>query len=1093
MENPGTLKLVEAMGRRVHQALGQVTPEEFYDQEKNFDEESQLGRELLYLAANNEWARGTHEIIDLSSAHSVETTIRVQVDPNKITHEVIRERVGLVWLPLAVLAPPLPRHDAPPDSVVPPTPRVLDPSGNVVFSLPQTQARRWLAAALAEVMLHLAPLVAGDDQAWRAKREHRLVLSAALYRILRDDSVLGGASSTENGSKPSPDHDGERSDRIRAAREDLVGKLEKYSTFMTSRVKKAADHRAQWMIGRAARIIHALSSPTTLVVIPVDPAASPTEFSVVLPSRPLRRTPPGPRFRPRLRPRALLELGLVIASPEADRHIGVDLPEGVLFADIDSPVQAQIATRRPQSQRRLDELLDQIVAHTSKNAQSPCPVVQCLADLALQHLRLVEDSYPYHRGNPVAAQSGAEDQAFRRWSGQLRTHLTILADGNCTPRTLAAVRWARVQAQQDCRPLYRVLRASDVNPGSAHVRVPVVEEHAARSAPAPDGARIRLHVVAGEWASRYTACYAGLLNLAVLGLVLLLLGRFGSTFDPQVLGGVLTLFATIQASRIEQPDRSTLRGLLVSAGSGLAAASVLPPVLLGVALAFGRGHESQVVWWTASATGVQVGLVLVMLVGLVSGPSSRPGPERLILSGGLQIDYERVDVLHSRWWRTTTAAALMQGRPAHGYAVSQENGDLVKLLRSRPDSEGLSNILAQLTMGAGERALTMLVLRERQPEHWQASHHPQPVKLDTERLVAYESDIGVIDIYIGLPRDRAIPLAFHPIHHVLRRAGKDLRTVADIQMPSPPPQGGRPDRLWTRIAVSLRSREVAHFATFLAEVTAGIAATALPDTELVVDVSTQSPPRWFIGQSNLTDARLLTPQELDVVRPVVDEESDRDWLVLGIRADARSGAELDVLEHLQRQRPDLHVASLFSALMHGAIVMFLLTHDRRRHSPAPELILPCAEVLVAQPLAVPPRPVPALGRGTLVQMDVRSADQPGLLGLLLDTLERELTKELKVDRAYTVPTVLYGFSQVADGQQAESSMMLRLGLDQSYAEPLRVALDSVERSLRSAIISLARPAHAREGGRLGWWQARPVVTLRLAEVEPLRERRAPAA
>ena len=71
---------------------------------------------------------------------------------------------------------------------------------------------------------------------------------------------------------------------------------------------------------------------------------------------------------------------------------------------------------------------------------------------------------------------------------------------------------------------------------------------------------------------------------------------------------------TIQASRIDRPDRSTLHGQLSGTGSLLIAASVFPAVTLAVAFAFAP------VWWAADiwagvCVAIQAGFVGLMLWG----------------------------------------------------------------------------------------------------------------------------------------------------------------------------------------------------------------------------------------------------------------------------------------------------------------------------------------------------------------------------------------------------------------------------------------------------------------------------------------------
>ena len=57
-----------------------ITPEEFHWQESHYDRDSRLGRELLFLIANNEWVRATSEIVDIARSDAVDTTIKIDID-----------------------------------------------------------------------------------------------------------------------------------------------------------------------------------------------------------------------------------------------------------------------------------------------------------------------------------------------------------------------------------------------------------------------------------------------------------------------------------------------------------------------------------------------------------------------------------------------------------------------------------------------------------------------------------------------------------------------------------------------------------------------------------------------------------------------------------------------------------------------------------------------------------------------------------------------------------------------------------------------------------------------------------------------------
>ena len=127
------------------------------------------------------------------AANVVDTSIEVHVDLSRVTHEAFRERTGTVWLPLLVL-PPVTDPGSGAVRPVAPSPRVTDAAGATLPPLPQSEARQWTAAALTEIMLNLASLVAPPGEALTVvRREHRLLLSAAVHRVLRDGTDGSGS------------------------------------------------------------------------------------------------------------------------------------------------------------------------------------------------------------------------------------------------------------------------------------------------------------------------------------------------------------------------------------------------------------------------------------------------------------------------------------------------------------------------------------------------------------------------------------------------------------------------------------------------------------------------------------------------------------------------------------------------------------------------------------------------------------------------------------------------------------------------------------------------------------------------------------
>src|SRR6202035_5110070 len=55
------VETLQDVALRLDYMVGQITPEEFGWQDANYDRDSALGRELLFLIADNQWVRATSE------------------------------------------------------------------------------------------------------------------------------------------------------------------------------------------------------------------------------------------------------------------------------------------------------------------------------------------------------------------------------------------------------------------------------------------------------------------------------------------------------------------------------------------------------------------------------------------------------------------------------------------------------------------------------------------------------------------------------------------------------------------------------------------------------------------------------------------------------------------------------------------------------------------------------------------------------------------------------------------------------------------------------------------------------------------------
>jgi hypothetical protein len=72
---------------RLRRTVSHITTEEFRWQDSHYNRDSRYGRELLFLISNSEWIRATSEVIDITRSDSVDTTIKIDVDIDQITHE----------------------------------------------------------------------------------------------------------------------------------------------------------------------------------------------------------------------------------------------------------------------------------------------------------------------------------------------------------------------------------------------------------------------------------------------------------------------------------------------------------------------------------------------------------------------------------------------------------------------------------------------------------------------------------------------------------------------------------------------------------------------------------------------------------------------------------------------------------------------------------------------------------------------------------------------------------------------------------------------------------------------------------------------
>lgn len=1057
---------LRSVALRLDYMIGQITPEEFYWQDSNYDRDSALGRELLFLIANNDWVRATSEIVDITRSDTISTNIDIDVDLDRITHEAYRGRTGQIWLPVVVL-PPL--RQRLPDSDPLSTLTVTDPTGSPLMTLSHADVRHRIAAALTEIILNAAVTHQGDigadgDASLSVTRDHRLLLSAAIYRLLRSEHVpadvlRGDVPARRPGHEPLP--------RIDRMRNQLGALLAPYSALLADPADAGNDASgARQLTVRAIRVLRAFAE-SAVVVVAADRDRTPTVLTVTLPGRALHmesaswadvRGPQGGTGRRWSRPgawrslrpgnwvlpRATLRLDLLLASAEADRQVRVNLPDGV-SPDPSLPLASraglEIICALPLAVSQLGSLTRQLVA---AGQRWPATLAQCLAELAAAKADGAWAALRDHRAGPgqrEPAAAGGDQPAgtagFRAKIDQLGTVLRDIAADGSQPGAWDRLDTAWAAGAWLHPRMWRRTSTDMVSPGVVAARARLVEDVVQRAAPTRATMGVHLAVTDARYFS--AAAMSGWMSALLMSVVL---GFFAAQSALHVAGGhvsaevlalVLTLFCAVQAGRIERPDRSTMRGLLVPAGNPLIVASILPPVVLAVALAFSQSTAWALTWSAACIAGQSLLLFLQWL--LLSRALSRGlGPDAAIRGdSGLVFytdapDYVHSEVLHSGWWRRTTAEALMIGRPAYGYVVWQHSSrhTLRSLLHGgRPAGEpptggaglelGVSaleqpaNVLALQRSGAGSQVMTFAVFRDEPKADWDCE--PEDivrVDLYPGPLAPADDATGWIGVFLGIRSGTGLPVGGHPITRVLERASVYGLVVREVQLPVPPPDGAYADLRWARLQISLRPDDLRQLVPFLHDMQHLADSTPRDHPFVIVGVQTRTEggvprllnPRPAAAVTRHGRPALVLASDLDVVasatrqRPsVFPDPSGKTWRVMAVCADWRNGIECQVLASLDG---GLTLAGLTAATLHGKAVLLLLCH--RADGPGG-----AGQPLLARPhSARPGEPVLYFDRwqrGTelgaaphcpLLRVHMRAPDRPGATLHALESLRQAL-------------------------------------------------------------------------------------------------------
>jgi hypothetical protein len=692
--------------------IGQITPEEFRWQDANYDRDSALGRELLYLIAENQWVRSTSETIDIARSDMVETTIQVDIELDRITHEAFQGRIGEIWLPVLVL-PPLRQRLAGLDPFS--TLTVRDAAGARLPMLPSTDVRHRIAAALTEIIVNMAGARLPDvaDRIFSLTRSHRLMLSAAIYRLLGSEHVPAAVLTRRVAARH---EDGGSLPRFARVRRDLGELVERFSDLLPdsdplerddAAVERAA--LARQLAFRAIQVLRAFAQ-SAVVVVAAERGNTSTVLTVTVPSRPLHWAPsgltelgPAPETTRRMRtrlfswrwlraanwilPGACLRIDLLLPSADTDRHIQVNLPNEISpdpSRPLGSRTQLNIRTGRPQALDQLSKLMNQL---TEPDEEPQPELYQCLADMAGAKVEAARESLRDYRVVTAAddaavttRRSYVPTDRLRERLGSLRETLRVISGREQTREVRAKLSeiwaggaWLRV-------PMERRVSIDIVSPGVVMARARMIDDVNQRTAPTE--AAIQVQVALTDAVNYSAATIAGSASLLPMAVVLafylagqLLPSGLGRV-SPEVVAIVLTLFSAIQAGRLVRAPRSTMAGLLTPAGSPLILASIVPSVILAVAFAFSQ-TAAWALTWASACIAVQVLLLcsqwLLLRHILANGLDQSRRPQRpnasMLYTDGC--DYSHSEVLQSRWWRTTVADALMVGRQAYGYVIWQ--------------------------------------------------------------------------------------------------------------------------------------------------------------------------------------------------------------------------------------------------------------------------------------------------------------------------------------------------------------------------------------------------------------------------------------
>jgi hypothetical protein len=804
---------------------------------------------------------------------------------------------------------------------------------------------------------------------------------------------------------------------------------------------------------------------SVIVVVPIEYTNAPTVLTVRVPPRNLQVSEASWK-KPAtwlIKPSGHLEIDVLLPTADADRQIQVNLPAGV---SLDEPAGNTAPARGefphldiavgtlPPSLLELSVSMEQISLR--RNPGMPARLVECLVDLAREKLAAALDTLQHYE----ASRKNEHDP--NATAGKPHAILTRLTEDLDQLRPVSDAARARlIEFWELFRikslSLSRRTLADRPSAQTVVARADMIEDVSQRAT--PEEAKLHVDVTVDDRDYFSIARSSASMSLILMiGVLCFLLFWPATEPHPEVLAIVLTLFATIQASRIERPDRSTLLGLLSAAGNWLIASSMLPPVTLAVVLAF-HASGSVPAWWAVGCIVFQAFLLVIMRYGpLTPAGSFSVGQRRTFKTDPL--NYSHFEALRSGYWRSTTADALMIGRAAYGYVTWQETDgpggagappspQLESLLArdgqsAMPKPAQPNSVLALLHSSTLRQAVTFLVFRERPGEKWSADAEIRKASirtiaqldLDPDRLAPMDNVTSTVDIFVGVPCDQMPTVAAHPLTAILRAARNKL-IVLEAQLPIPAPVDDYYDRHWARIRVALRdTNDIRRLSRFLGAVYDEVAQTEDPAYVVAVHAVPTGQPRLITGPRERNKALLLTG-DLDVshIPAIQAEPADaRTWRMTAICADARSNVENDILQHLPFDPSRFQLAHLNYALLHGTAVAIMLVHE----IPGPPAALPDGQagrfagpdgrpslgqphILIDEETSL--RKLGPTPQYPLLRVRYRWRDMPGAFLNVLSSVSDVLASQSPPIRAENVS---YARLQVATGQVALGYLTMRI-------------------------------------------------------------------